>query len=119
LVHVGVECLEAGVRGRPATRGITAITELALIAQAAPGAGDPQHLSALSVEVREGTDAALIDRATAGKAAEIEVRRRRMRRAFGNQRGRREPAGGDGLEAAIAPAPVEDQAVDGGLRDDR
>src|SRR6516162_7972843 len=73
---------------------------------------DIRNIDLASVQVGEGADAALIDGALGSEAPEIEVCRGRMWGAVRDQVCRGEAPGRDRLEAAIAPAAIENQSLD-------
>ena len=88
-------------------RGITAITELAVITGATEGAGDSQHDAGLSVQFRVRPGATFIDINALGKTLQGVISDHRVRTIIGNQVGEIPARGRARLEAPIIPARIQ------------
>src|SRR5262245_34917476 len=100
--------------GGPRLAGVPAIAELRVVALAAAGAGDPQHLllpgpvaAAMVVEL-----AALLEAIEGVAAVQL------MLLVLGHGVGEGPAAGGHGLEALIAPAAIDIEVADRGAADE-
>src|SRR5450432_1382674 len=100
----------------PLWRGIAEIAEFGCVSGSTERAGDAHGAS---MQVRLGALALFVDEVPGAKPVETQVRSRRVWRVTRDQMGEGKSGSGRGLEAAIAPAGVEIEALRRRAVDDR